>query len=275
MFRIPATWQSFVNNDLVANVLDETFMEEYDTILGSCLSLGAHCIIDIHNYAHWWGDIINQGGPSGDSLAKTWSQLATRYAANESVIFGIMNEPHADDNGFDMYNWAGVLNQTVAAIREAGATTQYILLPGTVYANAGVFVDQSAPALSTVTNPDGSFDNLIYEVHQYFDDKGGKLTSCDTSSTAGFQSIFSSLGDYLRANNRMAFIGELGGGNTDSCVETVCAVLDTINSYADVYLGWTSWAAGNFRDDYELYESPDGDNDQLLVSSCFVPKFHQ
>lgn len=64
LFRIPAPWQLFVGNNLEPDQLslNETFMAEYDTVLGSCLSLGAHCIIDIHNYARWWNQIIDQGG---------------------------------------------------------------------------------------------------------------------------------------------------------------------------------------------------------------------
>jgi hypothetical protein len=58
----------------------------------------------------------------------------------------------------------------ISAFREAGATTQMILLPGTDYASAKTFVSSgSADALSTVQNPDGTFTNLIMDVHKYLD----------------------------------------------------------------------------------------------------------
>lgn len=43
----------------------------------------------------------------------------------------------------------------------------------------------------------------------------------------------------------------------------------------DVYLGWTSWAAGGFQAswDYVLTEVPDGSTDQYLVQQCFVPEW--
>jgi hypothetical protein len=55
-------------------------------------------------------------------------------------------------------------------IREAGATTQMILLPGNNYTSAETFVSSgSAEALGMVTNPDGTFTNLIMDVHKYLD----------------------------------------------------------------------------------------------------------
>lgn len=50
------------------------------------------------------------------------------------------------------------------------ATTQLILLPGNDYTSAGEFISNgSADALSKVTNPDGGFDNLVFDVHKYLD----------------------------------------------------------------------------------------------------------
>jgi endoglucanase len=39
------------------------------------------------------GAIIGQGGPSNAVFAQLWSSLATKYANQYRVIFGIMNEP--------------------------------------------------------------------------------------------------------------------------------------------------------------------------------------
>ncbi|KAB8349666.1 hypothetical protein FH972_023684 [Carpinus fangiana] len=269
VFRIPAPWQSFVGNNLEADPvqLDDTFMNQYDGILQSCLSLGASCIIDIHNYARWWGQIVNQGGPESVKLAQTWARLAERYASNEKVIFGIMNEPH----DLDINNWAGVVQDAVTAIRNAGATSQTILLAGTSFASAGGFGDQSGPALSGVKNPDGSVDNLVYEVHQYFDsDTSGTHTECSVDNAG----TFSALGDYLRGAGRKAFVGEIGGGDNQGCYDLIGASLDVINQYSDVYLGWTSWAAGNWWPEYELNELPNDDgSDKGIISQCFAAKF--
>ncbi|KAI0123297.1 glycoside hydrolase superfamily [Xylariales sp. AK1849] len=267
VFRLPVTWQSLVGNDLETNKLNDTFWTTYSGIVQNCLDTGAHCIIDIHNYARWWDEIVGQGGPESSALATTWSQIATKYADNPQVIFGIMNEPHDLDIG----EWSDTLQAVVTAIREAtGNTNHMIFLGGTNYASASSFQYDSGPTIKAVANPDGSTTNLIFEVHQYFDGAGGTTTSCtvDTSSQ------FGDLATYLRSIGRQAFVGELGGGNGDDCISIICSVLDVLNANADVFLGWTSWAAGNWPDTYELNEMPDGDTDVGIVASCFAPKFN-
>ena len=52
------------------------------------------CIVDVHNYARFNGVLIGQGGPPNEVLANLWSQLATHYASESRIIFGVMDEPH-------------------------------------------------------------------------------------------------------------------------------------------------------------------------------------
>lgn len=42
--------------------------------------------------ARWNGQIIGQGGPTDEQFANLWTQLATKYASEEKMIFGVMNE---------------------------------------------------------------------------------------------------------------------------------------------------------------------------------------
>ncbi len=93
VFRLPVGWQYLVGNNL-GGPLDQTNFTKYDMLVQACLNTGAHCIIDIHNYARWNGAIIGQGGPTNAQFASLWSQLAAKYAGTANVIFGIMNEPH-------------------------------------------------------------------------------------------------------------------------------------------------------------------------------------
>lgn len=268
VFRLPVPWQSLVNNDLVTNQLDSDFMDNtYDPIVQACLTSGAYCIIDIHNYARWYGQIVGQGGPEDNTLATTWSQLASRYQNETQVIFGIMNEPHDLDIGV----WATTLQASVTAIRDAGAQEQLIFLAGTDFANAGAFPTNSGPYLGNITNPDGSTSNLIFEVHQYFDsDTSGTHAECSQPQNGTFDSLAS----YLRSSGRKAFVGELGGGNGSDCVDLIGAALDVIIGNQDVYIGWTSWAAGTFPSSYVLNEVPNEDgSDQTLVQDALVPKW--
>jgi hypothetical protein len=93
IFRLPVGWQYLLNNQL-GGTLDATKFANYDQLVQGCLSTGASCIIDIHNYARWNGQIIGQGGPTNAQYASLWSQLATKYKGNSKILFGLMNEPH-------------------------------------------------------------------------------------------------------------------------------------------------------------------------------------
>ena len=242
VFRLPVGWQYLVNHQL-GGPLDfgssdnPGFFAKYDGIVQACLGTGAYCILDIHNYARWDGGIIGQGGPSDDDFASVWYQLAQQYAAQPNVIFGLMNEPH----DLDINTWAATLQLVVNNIREAGATSQMILLSGINYDAVGGFDSSSGPALSSIQDMDYTTNKLIFEMHQYLDyDTSGGNPECVTSQTdnLGYQAA------YLRQYGRQAFLTETGGGNTDSCVQYMCEQLQYLNDNADVYLGWVGWAAG-------------------------------
>jgi len=179
----------------------------------ACLSTGAYCAIDIHNFARFNGLIINQssGGPTDAQFANLWSQLATKYASNTKIIFGLMNEPH----DLDIPTWATSVQAAVTAIRNAGASSQMILLPGTNFASAGQFVSSgSGAALIGVTNPDGSNAGLILDVHKYLDvDNSGEHAECTTDNIAD---AFALVADFLRQNGRQAMVSETGAGSTAS-----------------------------------------------------------
>lgn len=42
--------------------------------------------------ARWNGQIIGQGGPTNEQFVSLWTQLASKYASNTKMVFGIMNE---------------------------------------------------------------------------------------------------------------------------------------------------------------------------------------
>ena len=270
-FRLPVGWQFLVNDNL-GGTLDSTNFGTYDALMQGCLDNAEMCIIDIHNYARWNGQIVGQGGPTNAEFSSLWSQLATKYADNDKVVFAVMNEPH----GVDIDTWAETVQAAVTAIRKAGATSQKILLPGNEWTHGSALIDNgSAKALKAVTNIDGSTDNLIFDVHQYLDSDGsGTHTTCTDDHASDYQA----LGDWLRDNKRQAILTETGGGaDSDTCLEKLCSLFDVLNNYSDVYLGWTGWAAGAFASGYELAETPTGSagsyTDVPLVSKCVAGKF--
>lgn len=185
----------------------------------ACLGLGTFCAIDFHNFARFNGQIIGQssGAVTDAQFADIWSQLATKYKNNDKVIFGLMNEPH----DLDVPTWANTVQAAVTAIRNAGASSQMILLPGTDFASAGKFVSSgSGDALIKVTNPDGSIDGLILDLHKYLDiNNSGTHAECTTDNV----DAFAIAADFLRQHDRKALVSETGAASTDSVSQRFCS----------------------------------------------------
>lgn len=222
IFRLPVSWQ-YLTKKTLGGALNPTNFGYYDELVQSCLQLGAYCQIELHNYGRWEGTVIGQpNGPSNEQFADIWAQLAEKYASYETIWFGIMNEPHdmASPDG-----WAASVQAAVNAIRNAGATTQYISLPGTSFQSAGALMyDGSGAALAKVTNPDNSTTGLIFDVHLYLNQYGnGDTPECITN---GISKVWAPLATWLRTSGRQAIVSETGGGNTATCVEAVCQELD-------------------------------------------------
>ncbi|KAK8115226.1 glycoside hydrolase family 5 protein [Apiospora kogelbergensis] len=267
MMRLPISWQFLVNNQLGGS-LDANNVGKYDQMVQSCLKTGAHCMIDIHNFARWNGGVIGQGGPSDDQFVSLWSQLASKYAANDKVAFEIMNEPHDLDVGL----WAQTCQKVVTAIRQAGAKSQMILLPGTNFDSAATLVSSgSAAALLDVKNPDGTTDNLVLDIHKYLDeDNSGTHKECVTDNVEAFKGVAT----FLRANGRKGLVSESGASSAASCLKAFCSQNNFINANSDVFVGFVGWAAGSFDASYVLGLTPSKQNgkyvDNQVMMQCVV-----
>lgn len=272
VFRLTVGWQ-YLTNDVLGGALDATNFAQYDALMQSCLAIaGAKCILDIHNYARWNGQIIGQstaaGAPTDADLAALWTALATAYANDTDVLFGVMNEPH----DLVVATWADTVQAAVTAIR-AVAPAHTVLMPGSSFSSAGALPTEAGPYLLKVTNPDGSTDGLVFDVHKYLDSDGsGTSTECVSNN---IDDAFAPLATWLRANGRQAMVSETGGGNTDSCVQFVCEELAFLNENSDVFMGYVGWSAGGFDSSYALALTPSGTAadamvDTSLMTSCFA-----
>ncbi|KAI3396158.1 hypothetical protein diail_421 [Diaporthe ilicicola] len=254
IFRLPVSWQYLVNNDL-GGPLDPTNFGHYDQLVRGCLSTGAYCMIDLHNYARWDGNMIGQqggGGPTLSQFADLWGRIAAHYKQDAKVWFGVMNEPHDLPS---LSAWADTVQAAVTAIREAGAAAQPISLPGRGHQSPGYLVAKGdGEALGRVANPDGTAANLVFDVHLYLDAEGsGTSRKCVTSGVADH---WAPLAGWLRRNGRQAIVTETGGGDTPSCKRYFCQQLRYLDDNSDVFLGYVIWGAGAFKSSYELSVTP-------------------
>ncbi|KAE9373892.1 glycoside hydrolase family 5 protein [Stipitochalara longipes BDJ] len=267
IFRLPVSWQYLTNNKI--GPLDETNFGSYDLLMQACLKTGAYCVIDVHNFARWDGGIIGQGGPTDTQFADLWTQLATKYAGNAFVIFELVNEPH----DLELATWVTSCQTAVTAIRKAETVSHMILLPGENFSSAGTFLNGWGSALATVTNPDKSTTNLLFDLHKYLDsDNSGSNTECVMDNVAD---TFEPVAAWLRTNKRQAIVSETGAGvSSESCFKDFCAQNAAINANSDVYIGYMAWTAGSVNTDYILDLAPTLTGttwvDQKMVVQCVM-----
>ncbi|KAI0048338.1 glycoside hydrolase family 5 protein [Auriscalpium vulgare] len=267
LFRIPFAWQ--LMSPTLGGTISSTFFARYDATVQAALSSssGTYVIIDLHNYARWNGAIISQGGPTDAQFASLWSQLAAKYASQPRIIFGIMNEPHDIPS---LSTWAQSVQAAVTAIRAAGATTQYLLLPGSSYSSAATLPTEAGPYLLNVTDPVGGTSKLIFDVHKYLDsDNSGTHSECVTNNV----DVLTTLVTWLKSNgNRQALLSETGGGNVASCETDLAQELAYLKSNSDNLVGFSIWSAGAFDSTYILSVVPNADgSDQPLWTTAVKP----
>ncbi|KZT37202.1 cellulase-domain-containing protein [Sistotremastrum suecicum HHB10207 ss-3] len=263
IFRVPTAWQ--LATPTLGGSLDQGWLSQYDEVVNTALQAGAHVIVDIHNYARWNGNLIGEaGGPTNEQFANLWSQLAEHYASEPNIIFGVMNEPH---DLLSLQDWADSVQAAVTAIREAGATSQLILIPGSSYASAQQLPTEAGPYLLNVVDHDGTVGKLIFDVHKYLDsDNSGTHADCVTDNTAVLQTLV----DWLQENgNRQALLSETGGGNTSSCETDLNSELAFVKAHSSSIIGFCVWAAGSFDTTYVLSvtPNPDGTDQPLWVDA--------
>ncbi|KAI0271430.1 putative cellulase precursor [Gloeopeniophorella convolvens] len=264
IYRIP--WQ--LMTPTVGGTISSSFFSRYDQTVQAALSSSpnTYVIVDLHNYARWNGAIIAQGGPTNDQFASIWSQIATKYASQPRIIFGIMNEPHDIPS---IPTWGTSVQAAVNAIRAAGATSQYLLLPGSSWSSAAALPTEAGPTLLQVTDPAGDTSKLIFDVHKYLDsDNSGTHADCVTNNV----DVLTTLVTWLKQNGRQALLSETGGGNTSSCETDLGQELAFVKANSDSIVGFTVWSAGAFATDYVLSVVPNADgSDQPLWTAAVKP----
>lgn len=251
-FRLPFLWERLQRAPSAP--LDTDELGRIDAVVEHATARGASVILDPHNYARYNGEVLGGDGPPIAVLADLWRRLAAHYKDNQRVIFGLMNEP----NKMSTELWRDNANAAIRAIRNTGAHN-LVLVPGNGWSGAHSWASSyygtpNAVAMLAITDP---ADNFAFEAHQYLDDdSSGTSDQCvddgiGARRLAGFTA-------WLKTNERRGFLGEFAGGRSAGCSEALDSLLTHIDDNADVWLGWTYWAAGPWWGEYMFTVEPTG-----------------
>lgn len=251
--RVPFLWERM--QPMLNGPLDATQLDALIGVVAGATAAGMTVLIDPHNYARYNGQIIGSAAVPITAFADFWYRLAFVFRDNPRVMFGLMNEPY----GIATQTWLAAANAAIAGIRDAGAT-QLILVPGNGYTGAWSWYDNwygasNAAVMGGVVDPR---DRYAYELHQYFD-HGYAGTSPTCRSGSGAAQLIE-VTAWLRAHGKQGFLAEFAGAANPGCEAAVENALTFVHANADVWLGWTWWAAGPaWPDDYIFTLEPTKD----------------
>lgn len=272
VIRMPFLWERLQPSLTSPVEFDPFYVSLIDEYVANVTGLGMQIVLDPHNYARYRGNIIGQSGSpvSAANFAAFWAALATRFMANDKVVFGIMNEP----NSMPTELWVEDANAAIAAIRGVGATN-LLTVPGNAWTGACSWFENwygtsNAEAFLNIKDP---LHHFAVELHLYFDsDHSGTHPDC-TSPTIGVECL-SNVTNWLRENNLVGFVGEFAGGNNAGCEACVNNTLAHMAENADVWWGWSWWAAGPWWGSYmfslEPGTPPNTDKPQMAWLAPFV-----
>ncbi|RAL12544.1 glycoside hydrolase, partial [Aspergillus homomorphus CBS 101889] len=198
LFRFPVLW-NYIQPQIGSN-LDSKILGVLDSLIEAVTASGRYAIVDVHNYARLNGMINGRDAPYNNKL---FFFCLTRYVLH---IFGLMNEPH--DLG--ILTWGRTIQYVVNRIRTV-ARTQYILVPGTDWQGITRWVQDSERGLRHITD---SSNKILYDVHKYFDDRGGGYSgTCHTFESGAFQAFV----DAMEKLRKMAILTESWGAANGGC----------------------------------------------------------
>lgn len=251
----------------LGSTFNETYYDEYADAVNYITGQGAYVLLDPHNYYRYndpssqptsgsiIGDTSDSAAATTDDFAAFWGELASRFASNDFVVFGLMNEPHDMSTELIVDNNQAAIN----AIRAAGAN-QLILAPGNGYtgghswnASTCSTCDPSSEWLQKLTDP---ANNTAIDIHEYLDeDFSGTHNTCTQSGPANLYGLTEWLNEY----GLKAVISEFGAGANSDCYEYVEDLLQYLAAN-DAYIGWSAWAAGPFWGTADACCGPDTGN---------------
>jgi endoglucanase len=255
-FRIPFRWETLQPKP--KEPFRPAEIGRLKAVVTPATDRGLIVILDPHNYARYFGKVV--GGPEvpDEMFADFWARLAAEFVGDESVWFGLVNEP----NGMPTEQWLRAANAAIAAIRKTGARN-LILVPGNAYSGAHSWLADwyggaNGMWMLKVEDP---LNHYVFEVHQYLDSDSSGSHPGVVSPTVGSERL-RAFTEWCREHKQRAFLGEFAVPASDLGRQAVDDMLSAMERDRDVWLGFTWWAAGAWWGDYRFSLEPKNDEDR-------------
>lgn len=271
IIRIPILWERL--QPTLNGAFNTSYLSGLTTLVNAIKAAGMTAIIDVHNYGYYpayqpntynaYGNlggytnyVGGASGPTNAQFADLWTKLAQLWANDSQVIFGLMNEPA----NMPTATWLSAANAGIAAIRSStgGNANNLILVPGNCWTGGWSWVGGGGVSPCNTAGADNgtvmlgvidSRNNYAFDIHQYLDSNESGTNGQDCTQNGS--TILSSVTQWLRTNNKRAFLGEFAGINSPACQTVVTNMLTYMNANAGSpttggWIGWAWWGAGPY-----------------------------
>ena len=187
-----------------------------------------------------------------------WAQLAqvAAFKSRSNVWFGLMNEP-----GGTSASWTAICNQTIAAIRAAGADN---VISASNAPGGGHFIQ----GLDYVD----PLRRLVYEIHFYGD--AGSSGSGPVATPTIYAETLSYSVNVARAQNQKLFLGECGFDTSQTSLSALAGMLYYLQRNTDVVDALALWYDGVGQPANYLYQlaATNGEQaPQVEILRAFMP----
>lgn len=248
-FRLPFLWERL--QPTLGASFDTAEWSRLSTFVDETTAKGGYVILDPHDFGQYVmnGTAYAVGSsqvPDSD-FADLWSRLATSFAGNDHVIFGLMNEP-AGTPVITTESWFSAAQSAMDSIRSAGATN-LVLVPGNYYTGSWSWVSGDGggtPNSQVMGSIHDSMNNFAFEVHLYLDQNHS-----GTSSQIYWTNVQAQLSDFtqwLSDTGNKGFLGEFAVADVAGAQTAVSDMLGYLDANASLWDGWTWWAGGPMWD---------------------------
>lgn len=244
VIRLPFRWERIQPKPLAPLAIEE--LQRLQQTVKSASDKGLCVILDIHNYAKYYGSPLKDNLILQNAFVDLWKRLATAFPDPNIAAFGLMNEP----NYIPVGQWGDLSKRTLAALRKANAKNLIFIAGGNWSGLHDWFSEHdgtsSALAFANLSDP---LKRTIIEVHQYADsDYSGTHIDCLSPDT--FNGKFENISNWATDHQLRLFLGEFGVPPSPECLLVLERFLTLMNR--TVWKGWTYWAAGGWWGDYPM-----------------------
>lgn len=259
LIRLPFTWERM--QPTMGGPLNPNELALLKGVLANAASLGLDVIIDLHNYARYYGQTIGSAtGPSSAQFADFWAKLANEIKGFSSLVgYDLMNEPH------DMPSpsiWKDAAQAAVNAIRQVDMDN-IIFVEGNNWSGAWSWQMYNADFI--LKDP---ADKLIYQAHQYFDHNSSGVYSGTYDQEGAYPMIgvdrLKPFVEWLAKHNLKGMIGEFGVPSNDPrWLEVMKNSLDYMKANDLIA---TAWGGGAWwPTDYSMFMGAPGRTDSAYL----------